>query len=59
VTDPHVITAEAEEITITEGVVVLQHLSQQRPVPAASTPGPHPRVSASPPVKGKGSKARR
>jgi hypothetical protein len=59
VTDPHVITAEAEEITLSEGVVVLQHLSQPRAVPAESTPGPHPRVSAAPPAKGKGSKARR
>jgi hypothetical protein len=59
VTDAHVITAETEHITLTEGVLVLQHLSQPRAVAAEPAPGPHARVSAAPPAKGKGSRARR
>jgi hypothetical protein len=57
--EPLVITAEPEEITITEGVEVVQLVRPGRPQPAESCPGPRPRVSAAPPARGQGSHPRR
>jgi hypothetical protein len=53
------IELEPEQLTVTEGVAVLQQQRQPRPVPAFPAPGPAARVTAAPPAKGNGSRPRR
>jgi hypothetical protein len=50
---------DTDQIHYNDQAATVQHLSKMRPVPANSTPGPHPRVHAPPPPRGKGSQARR
>lgn len=57
--EPTVITAETEEITLSEGVEIVQLVRPGRPYPAAPFPGPGGRVSAAVPDRGQGSRPRR
>jgi hypothetical protein len=59
VSEPNVITAETEEITLTEGVEIVQLVRPGRPYPPDPFPGPARRVMAAAPDRGQGSRPRR
>jgi hypothetical protein len=53
------IETEPEQVTLSEGVMIIQHQRLPRPALPVPRPGPAARVSAAPPRPGRGSRPRR